>query len=428
MDERLESLKKHVESRPFLVLRLDDEEWDAVTSSRNGIAKFSIAKKHDQLDGVKKNTPCLVMGSGKHADAIYLGLVSSVAAVSTLDSRLTIRRAVKIEPSNADALAQTISNGYYSKQVKNRLTKEDINNLSSNQSKHLLGGLSSVESNAAALKIIDSIISAPKAFNGNASLQGDAISVALATFGLGKGDVAESIELAKGKESGLSRISFMEDNAIELDAKKISGYELVGADLTGRAKFRKGTEELEVITANRRELEHCLGVDLIYINLTHKSVVALQYKMLEPVDGKDGSTDWIYRPDSKLSDEITRMKKFRVEHKPSGSEYRISSEFFYLKFVKRDALITNGSILMPLEHFERVRKAPSFKGARGGIRLSYEALGGNYLRAAPFMDLLRSGYIGSHADTTDELKTLIEEILTGNKAVIAAIQKPQGKV
>jgi hypothetical protein len=367
------------------------------------------------------------MGSGKNADAIYLGLVSSAAAVSTLDSRLTIRRSVKIEPSDADALAGTISNGYYSKQVKNRITKEDINNLSSNQSKHLLDGLSGVESNAAALKVIDSIISAPKVFSGNASFQGDAISVALATFGLGKDDVAESIELAKGKKSGLARISFMEDNAIELDAKKIGGYELVGADLTGRAKFRKGAEELEVITANRRELEHCLGVDLIYINLTHKSVVMLQYKMLERADGKDGATDWIYRPDSKLDDEITRMKQFRAEHEPSGSEYRINSEFFYLKFVKRDALITNGSILTPVEHFERVRKSPAFKGPHGGIRLSYEALGGNYLRAAPFMDLLRSGYIGSYADTTVELKTLIEEILAGNKAVIAAIQRPLGK-
>jgi hypothetical protein len=209
-----------------------------------------------------------------------------------------------------------------------------------------------------------------------------------------------------------------------LDTKQIKGYELVSSDLTGRAKFRSGNEELEVITANRRDLEHCLGVDLIYINLTHKNVVMLQYKMLEPAGGENGEAhDWVYRPDSKLDEEIVRMKKFRADHKPNESEYRINSEFFYLKFVKRNASMKNGAILTPLEHFELVRKSPASKGPRGGIRLSYEALEGNYLRSAPFMDLLRSGYIGSYAETTDSLKTLIGEVLVGNKAVVAAIQQ-----
>jgi len=54
---------------------------------------------------------------------------------------------------------------------------------------------------------------------------------------------------------------------------------------------------LEVFTANRRELEHCFGVDLIYVNLTKQNVVMLQYKMLEPSSKSDDQTDWVYRPD-----------------------------------------------------------------------------------------------------------------------------------
>jgi hypothetical protein len=422
MSNWLESLKKHVENFPILILRLNDGDWEAIGSSKNGFAKFSITKKHEKLDKGHKNPPCLILGSGKNSYAIYLGLVSSTNAVSTLDSRLTIRRAAKIEPGDVDSLVKTVADSHYSKQIKDLLSKnEDVCFLTANQSKHLLNGLSRIGSNTAVLKNLESVVNAPNKFNENSSFQEDAIRIALATFGLAKEDIAESVELVKGKQSGLARVSFIEDNAVELDARNINGYELVGADLTGRAKFRKGSDELEVITANRRDLEHCIGVDLIYINLTQKNVVMIQYKMLEPSDG-----DWIYRPDFKLDDEIARMTKFRVDYQPSEPEYRINSEFLYLKFVKRDALIKNAAILMPLEHFELLRKSRTFEGSRGGIRLSYDALRGNYLRPAPFMNLLCSGYIGSYAKTTASLKTLIDEILADNKAVIAAIQQRKG--
>jgi hypothetical protein len=58
----------------------------------------------------------------------------------------------------------------------------------------------------------------------------------------------------------------MEDSVIEHDARHIQGYELVHSDLTGRALFERGEDQLEVFTANRRPLEHCFGVDLIYLN------------------------------------------------------------------------------------------------------------------------------------------------------------------
>ena len=46
------------------------------------------------------------------------------------------------------------------------------------------------------------------------------------------------------------------------------------------------------------------------------------------------------------------------------------------------------------------------------------------MRGMACLDLIRSGYIGSHAEMTEHLKTLIKEILDGNRAVIAAIQSP----
>jgi hypothetical protein len=36
--------------------------------------------------------------------------------------------------------------------------------------------------------------------------------------------------------------------------------------------------------------------------------------------------------------------------------------------------------------------------------------------------LIRSGYIGAHAETTQHLKTLVDAVLANDRAVVAAIQ------
>ena len=118
------------------------------------------------------------------------------------------------------------------------------------------------------------------------------------------------------------------------------------------------------------------------------------------------------------------MRKFGLDNEPGQFEYRLNPAVFYLKFVKRDASIRSGGILMPVEHFEKLRKDPACIGPKEGLRVSYKSLSGRYLRAGAFLDLVRSGYIGAHAETTGHLSTLIQEILNGNRAVVAAIQRP----
>jgi hypothetical protein len=215
----------------------------------------------------------------------------------------------------------------------------------------------------------------------------------------------------------------MEDSVIEHDARHIPGYELVQSELTGRAVFERGNERLEVFTANRRPLEHAFGVDLIYLNATMQNLVMLQYKMLEPSRKGATGTDWIYRPDQKLKEEVRRMQMFAAKHSLGPYEYRLNPEMFYLKFVKRDAAIRNGGILMPIDHFEKLRNDPLCRGPKKGLRVSYESLSGRYLRQGPFLDLIRSGYIGGHAETTRHMKVLIDAVLDANRAVVAAIQE-----
>jgi hypothetical protein len=99
-------------------------------------------------------------------------------------------------------------------------------------------------------------------------------------------------------------------------------------------------------------------------------------------------------------------------------------ESFYLKFVKRNGLLKNGSILKPLAHFKQIVGSPSSSGARGGVRISYEQLDGSYMRHSTFIDLFQAGYIGAYAENTAAFKTLIEQIVAGNRSAVAAIQYP----
>ena len=198
------------------------------------------------------------------------------------------------------------------------------------------------------------------------------------------------------------------------------GFTFVGSDLTGRVIFENGPEQLEIITANRRPLEEVFGVDLIYLNTIKQNVVMVQYKMLEP-HRRGRKTDWIYRPDRQFERERERMKCFSQSHFPGDLEYRINPQVFYLRFVRRDATLGKVTATMPIDHFDVLRDKPKCKGPRGGLRISYDALDGSYLRQEAFLDLLRSGYIGAYATTTAHLATLINEILNGNRALVAAL-------
>ena len=83
------------------------------------------------------------------------------------------------------------------------------------------------------------------------------------------------------------------------------------------------------------------------------------------------------------------------------------------------------SFIISLEHFNQILTNPADAGALGerdGIRVSFNALNGTYLRENDFIGLIRSGYIGTYRTETQILQTIIHEIANGNKAVVLAWQ------
>lgn len=420
----LESLKAQVEQNPIVLIRFSSEVWGQLVNSRRGVNEFTVALPHAQLDGVRVPAVCLIFGSTDNEDSACVGVLSSKSPVTTLESRIKVSRAVSVLPNSVSGLAALVTEAPHAKNLADRLAAvHPVSKLSSKLGSHVVERLASIQENKGGLRVVSESLAAPKRYRGIAAQQQDAVQTALALFGLAANDPATRIDLVEGKPTALGHVSFMEDSVVEHDARNVPGYSLVESDVTGRAVFEKGSEQLEIFTANRRDLEHCFGVDLIYINLTKQNVVMLQYKMLQPAGKSGEQTDWVYRPDSQLDAEIARMKAFSAAHPPGPKEYRLSPQVFYMKFVKRDASVREGGIVIPLDHFEKVRADSLFVGPKGGLRLSYQALNGSYLRQTPFLDLVKCGYVGAHATTTAEFQSLIKEILNGNKAIVAAVQQ-----
>ena len=419
----LEKLKSYCESHPIVVLKFTGEEWDGLVNSRRGIAEFTLARPHTQLEDVKIPAPCVILGESGGTEQTWFGLISSKAAITTLESRIKVSRSVSIEPKGVAGLIALVTEAPHANNLRSRLDGGSISLLSPKLSSHLIEKLAAIQQNKCGMRTVAEALASPKRFFGNAANQQDAIQTALAAFGLSASDRASSLELVEGKATSLGRISIIEDSVVEHDARTVPGYELIRSDVTGRALFKKDDEELEVFTANRRDLEHCFGVDLIYVNLTQQNVVMLQYKMLEITARAKGTSDWEYRPNDQLDVEIARMKAFAAANSPGQQEYRLNEQIFYLKFVKRDATLGKGGIIMPLDHFEALRAGPAFKGKNRGVRLSYEALKGRYLRQTPFLDLIKCGYVGAYAKDTKNIQILIESILDGDRAVVAAVQR-----
>ena len=452
-EDWLVGLRRHVETKPLVLIRLDEKDSGNLFDSRGGFNEFTFARSHDLLSDISTPTACLIFNaapawtrSAGEEPYAHFGIVSSKGPVTTLETRIKIRRGVRVTPASPGGLVALLETGAQASHLRRKLESgSPVSVLSPKLSAAVIDALASIPTNLGAVQSVAESLYAPRRFSNFAAMQEDAVQTALKAFGLGASDRAERVELVDGRPTALARIPLeedafedampseriamqsvrvplVEDSVIEHDARTVPGYTLTSSDLTGRAVFKKAGETLQVITANRRDLEHVFGVDLIYLNLTKQNIVMVQYKMLNPNRREGEPTDWLYRPDADIADQIAKMKRFAEQHVRGPREYRLSPQVFYLKFVKRDAAFSNGSIITPIDHYEQLLTDPACRGERDAVRISYDSLRGRYMRQGAFVDLIKSGYIGAYACGTDHMAALIQAVLDGDRAVVAAIQ------
>jgi hypothetical protein len=419
------TLKDAVAQKPIVIFRFSEDEWAALNESRGGTNTFTIARSYSSVSNVRVPTVCILFGQefGIGApEVIHCGLLKSKSSNTTLERRLKIMSAGAITPPSVTQLLRLVTDKALKAIFRSRLEGKDaVTLLSPTLSVHLLDRLAQRPENEGTLRSIATAMDAPTTYSDNLSLQEDAVGLSLKAFGLSGGEPATTLTTPGDRDTSLARRGIREDSVIEHDARIVPGFTLAGSELTGRAIFRKGSEVLEVITANKRPLEEALGVDLIYLNAVKQNIVMVQYKMLEATRNEE-ETDWLYRPDGQLRKELSRMRLFSRNHAPGPREYRINPQVFYLRFVRRDAVLGQSAVIMPVEHFKVIQRDRACQGPKGAVRISYEALDGRYLRQEGFLELVRSGYIGAYAKTTGALTALINAVLKGDRAVVAAVQ------
>ena len=409
----------------MILIRFDEAYSGSLHNSQQGFERLTIVKPHSVFDDFKFPTICLLEIQENATTKCYLASAIRKVAVSTFDSRLTIKKLRAIKQSSLQEIKSNVTERRMKHLLDERLPAiGGFSLLSPKLSAHLIELLAKDSDNQAALDTALSLLPRLRQAPNINWAQEDAIQSAMAAFGIRDNAIPYQVVLKHGMSSGLSLLGahLYEDNVVHADASRLPGFNAVASDVTGRAVFEKRDERLVIYTANKLPLEKMLGVDLIYINETRGNIVMVQYKMLEEDRRVDGSPDWLFRPDKQLFDEIARMRL--PAFNDSLTDYRLSRNPFFFKFVKRKIVDdSHKSFLVSLDHLNQILAAPETKGPKGGIRLSYEALDGTYLRESDIMGLISSGYVGTHRAETDALALIIEEAARGNKAIILAWQQ-----
>ena len=158
-----------------------------------------------------------------------------------------------------------------------------------------------------------------------------------------------------------------------------------------------------MFTANKQPLEQLFGVDLIYLNETRRSIVMVQYKMMEPLERtrrqiatalgtitQADEAEWVVPIDDQMRDEMARMAQFDRPAGPVGS-YRMSPSPFFFKLVRRYGSTGGAGILLSLGHLRQLLTEGQLTGPRGGLRIAYSEL---QRPLPPRRDLRGSGPLG----------------------------------
>lgn len=263
--------------------------------------------------------------------------------------------------------------------------------------------------------------------------QKEAVNTALQLAGMDRKPLLEwtpeTSSTPKSFLEGLPSAYLREDQVIANDLQSFPGLEYVRPLLTGGATFEDKRIKLDVLLANRLELEKQTGADLIYYNGTYNSFVLVQYKMME----KDASEeDFIYRlPNTQLTEEIARMDKMLEHIKKKGGaqnrhEYRLSGNPFFIKLCPRitmepDSIGLSPGMYFTLDHWRFLETDEDLVGPKGGRRVGYFNVG-RKINNTDFAFLVKNAWVGSTPSESALIEELVKEIISTGKSLILAVK------
>lgn len=415
-----------VKNRDMVVLKIDGDDWYSIVDRRHGSRRFTINCDVGLLEGVRTPTFCVIYTESPYENRCeaYLGILKSKRRTATIGGTIAIRECHPITPMRLCDLNSRLKSARYRNDFRARTESSDqrLVRLPAGLSVSVLEALLAIDGNRKAFsRLLRSGLLVPaRPRPVSARLQRSAIEMALAASGFPKDATPTALDIFDDEDTALYDLEgrLQEDSVVAHDARQIDGMVYVGSKATGVARFEDGRTVLDVITGNKLPLEEALGVDLVYVNETQRNIALVQYKMLERL-----GRDWIYRPDRQLAEELRRMDRLSTLDNHSGPPYRLSSEYLFLKFVKRDSRNFGAPVILPLMHFRQLCALDEHKGPKGAFRISYDALAGHYLREQPFLELVRDGYLGSYPSTMRKIKVMIAKLLAEGRPAVVAIRR-----
>lgn len=278
---------------------------------------------------------------------------------------------------------------------------------------------------------------APLRTQENWAYQRDAIATALQIAGMDGIDLAITPQLPAHAAPGVRSV-FDSDADVVMIENTLLLRDLDAADTDWQyirrqhypAKtYRTGDTTLTIVLANTFDLEHQLGVDLIYVNESLKSVVFVQYKMFRGIQGEEG-----YRPDGQLDIEIARMDAAmatlsEIEEDGSCEGYRFGSDPFFMKFCKKllshDGPGTTSAFYVPLGYWKRLADSDAARGVRDGRVVHEHSFGRRYFTHTHFVEMVERGWIGTSTLQTSVLVPYLKAAIEGQRGVVLAVQSQE---
>jgi hypothetical protein len=272
----------------------------------------------------------------------------------------------------------------------------------------------------------------------DAAIEKDALGLTLDIFGIDRANVFRSWqssgnELGESFLSGLDEFTVYEDDAIAHDLHVFPGLGISKQDITGVVEFEsEDGERLTVINANRKPLEKAMGVDLIYFHRRYESFVMVQYKMMDQRNEEHDS--FYYNPNQPShEDELQRLQRLRdligeEKKKDNFDHYRLTDSMLFFKLCKKIELKKTDHSLapgmyIPLEEWEHLLQDSSIIGKKGGRQLGYHTLKKRYLHKDTFVNLVRSGMIGTAGDASQKIAAFIQDAIAKGHSVMYAMDE-----
>jgi hypothetical protein len=236
---------------------------------------------------------------------------------------------------------------------------------------------------------------------------------------------------------GLRAAKVGEDIMVQHDAHVLGDWKVLRKYVIGAVEFLRNNEKLTVYNANRTDVEHTLGVDLLYYHHKYNSYVLVQYKRMNIETSKQQTYEFVYRPtDKAYLSEIGRMRNFLRSNKDDLGvvrlrDYRLNPSSFYFKLCPKVTLQPLSTDLIkgmyfPIDYWEVINSAPECKGKDGGIRITYNNVV-RHINNTLFVQLIQDGWIGSRQIVSSTFTDIIKKAIEGDKSLIFAYSEKLAK-